>query len=189
MWEAMFSSPAVWFTIPALIGTGLFALKLFLMLIGSDLDTDVGDLSAVDHGGAADVGFKLLSIQSVLAFLMGFGWAGLAAVTATEWKMPLVSAAAVAGGLGMTYFMGVLMASVFKLQASGNVDIRSTIGAEGTVYVTIPGENKGPGQVTLVVSERQRVYSAVSMGGELARNTRVRVVGIHGQNTLEVVPA
>ena len=80
MLDALFSSPAIWFTVPALFGTGLFALKLLLMIVGSSLDTDLGDGHADfhgDHHSDADAGVRLLSVQGVLAFLMGFGWAGL----------------------------------------------------------------------------------------------------------------
>ena len=192
MWDALFTSPAIWFTVPALVGTGLFALKLLLMLVGSDLDTDVGDVHTgdfADHHSAADAGVKLLSVQGVLAFCMGFGWAGLTAINATKWSMPMVSAAAVGGGLAMTYLMAILMASVFKLQASGNIPIDAAIGAEGTVYVTVPADSKGQGQVTIVVNDRQRIYTAVSLGQELPRNARVRVIGVQGQSALQVVPA
>ncbi|MCC6320777.1 MAG: NfeD family protein [Phycisphaerales bacterium] len=193
MWDALFESPAIWFTVPALVGTGLFGLKLLLMLMGSSLDTDFGDAHGADfsgdHHSAADAGFKLLSIQGVLAFLMGFGWAGLAALSGTKWSMPLISGVAVAGGLAMMYFMAILMASVFKLQASGNIAIEAAVGAEGMVYVTIPAGSKGQGQVSLVVDDRQRIYSAVSEGEELPRNARIRVVGVSGQNTLRVIPA
>lgn len=191
MFSSFFAGDAVWFGVPALFGTGLFILKLVLMFAGGhdgDVGVDTGDFGSHDPS-ASDAAFKLLSIQSLLAFMMGFGWAGLTALSSTKWSMPLVMVAALGGGVAMMYLMGFLMASVFRLQSSGNVHIQSAVGAEGTVYVTVPGENKGQGQVSVVMDDRQRIYTAVTMGEELPRNARVRVVGVHGQSTLSVVGA
>lgn len=189
MWDQLFSGQAVYFTVPALIGTGLFGLQVLLMLAGFDADGGLTDVPSDGHHSTTDAAFKILSIQSILAFMMGFGWAGLTVLSATKWSTPLVVLTAVAGGVGMMYLIGAVMASMMKLQASGNVDIKTTVGVEGTVYVTIPGENKGQGQVTVVVDERQRTYTAVTAGAELPRHARVKVVGVHGQNTLNVIPA
>ena len=54
----------------ALVGTGLFFIKLVLFLYGADADIDINFGSV--HA------FEVLSLQSILATLMGVGWAGLA---------------------------------------------------------------------------------------------------------------
>jgi membrane protein implicated in regulation of membrane protease activity len=190
MWDLLFTGQAAWFSIPALVGTGLFLLKLVLMLAGGDHD---GGLDGHDagHGGLdhGDADVQYLSVQGVLAFLMGFGWAGLLVLSSTSSQLIVALAAALVVGSLSMYGMARAMGAMMKLQASGNVEAKSAVGATGTVYVGIPGENRGMGQVTVVIDQKQRTYNAVTAGGELPRDASVRVVGIQGQNTLMVEAA
>lgn len=199
MWNQFFSGELLWFSLPATVGTALFALKLVLMLVGGehhdalsghDVSLDhAPDLH--DHPGAdsADTDLKLLSIQGVLGFLMGFGWAGLLVLNLTRAQLVVALAAALVAGVAVMYAMAVAMRSLARLQASGNVTPRAAIGAEGTVYVTIPADGRHTGQVTVVIDQKQRTYNAVAAADhELARNARVRVVGIEGDSTLRVEP-
>src|SRR5690606_2986536 len=71
MLGALLAHDTIWFTAPALLGTAVFAIKLLFMLVGAGGDIDI-DID-LDHGDPTDA-FKVLSIQSVAAFLMGFGW-------------------------------------------------------------------------------------------------------------------
>lgn len=196
MWDVFFSGAAVWFTVPALVGTGLFLLKMILMFAGGDhhAAADGHDLGGgLDHpadaGDAADADLHLLTVQGVLAFLVGFGWTGLLVLSLSGRQVIIAAAAGVVAGSAAMYLMARLMAALMKLQASGNIDASSAVGVEGTVYVTIPEGGKGMGQVTLVIDQKQRTYNAVSSGPALARNARVRVLGVQGQNTLAVEPA
>ncbi len=190
MWDALFTGHAIWFSVPALIATALFVVKLGLVLIGGHADggLDTHD-GALDHvPDASEAAIKLLSVQGILAFAMGFGWGGLGLLAGTDWKLPGVFAMAILAGIVMMYIMGAVMASMLQLQSSGNIDINAAIGWEGTVYASIPGESAGSGQVVVVVDQRQRTYDAITAGTELPRNTRVRIVGISGANTLNVIP-
>jgi apolipoprotein N-acyltransferase len=191
MWDSLLSGQAAWFGVPALLGTGLFILKLGLMLLGhhgGDFhDADVhGD---VHDPNSSDAAFKLITIQGALAFCMGFGWTGVGLRSGTDWSAPAVAAVSIAAGVATMYIMGAIMASMMQLQSSGNIDIHAAVGAEGAVYTTVPAENAGGGQVTIVLDERQRTYDAITPGPALPRNTRVRVIAITGQNTLTVIPA
>lgn len=199
MLDQFFSGEYLWFSIPAVAGTALFALKLVLMLTRGDhhggLDGHDVSLDHVDHPGGdlhhgGDGDLKLLSVQGVLGFFMGFGWAGLLVLTSTRAQLIVAVAAALAVGVAVMYLMAVTMRGLSRLQSSGNVNAKGAIGAEGTVYVTVPGDGSGSGQVTVVIDQKQRIYNAVSTGGgdgkELGRDARVRVVGIDGDNRLRV---
>jgi len=79
--DLMFTNHAAWFGVPAVVGSVFFVLRTALMMIGGDLghgdfDADAGGAD-LHHGDPGDA-FKLLSIQSIAAFCMGFGWGGLA---------------------------------------------------------------------------------------------------------------
>ena len=191
MHEIFFTGHALWFTIPALIGTGIFLLRILLMMLGGvgldihhDVDFHAGDAHA-DPGDA----FKLLSVQSVSAFLMGFGWGGIGALKGSGFSELTSIAVGVAAGVAMVWLVGILLRAAWSLQSSGNVRIESAVGADGTVYVSIPEQGKGRGQVNVVIDNRQRTYDAISGGPPLASQTRVRVIGVNDDNTLTVLPA
>lgn len=189
MWDALLTSPAIWFTVPALIGTGLFIFKLIILAVGGmDADIDVGHDPSVEihaHDGS-DAAFKLLSVQGVLAFAMGFGWGGLALLQNTTWSIVWIAPASACLGMGMMYLMAAIMRALFGLQASGTIDIRGAVGAQGTVYVAIPASGVGRGQITLVINQKQRILNAVTTGGDLPSKTSVRVVAVNDDNTVTV---
>lgn len=190
MLELFFKDNAIWFGIPALLGTGLFTIKLVLLMLGADHGGEtVGDASATDVHSDSSGDFKLLSIQGVIAFAMGFGWAGLAALHFTDWHLTGVMLTAVAGGLVSAWLLITAMRAMFELQSSGNIAIDSCIGLQGTVYVGIPAESSGKGQVQLVVDGKQRIFNAVTTGPELASGTRVSVTGTNTDNTISVSSA
>lgn len=193
MFELFFKDDAIWFGVPALLGTGLFAIKLALLMLGADHGVDsgahVGDTHTGDTHDNSSGAFKLLSVQGVVAFAMGFGWAGLAALYFTEWHLFGVVMSAIAGGLISAWLLLFAMRAMFELQSSGNIAIESCVGLQGTVYVSVPAQGAGRGQVQLVVDGRQRIYNAVTAGGDLPSGTRVSVTGANNDNTITVSTA
>lgn len=192
MMDRLFEGPALWFSVPALIGTAVFGLRLVLMLLGGDADggadADV-DLSPDLDGGDSTSAFSLLSIQSVSAFLAGFGWGGIGAHLGTGWGPGPSVAVGVVCGLAMVWLLGLLLKGVYDLQASGNISPETYIGVTGEVYATIPGHRSGMGQVKLVVQDRQRICNALSADESLPTHTRVRVLSVNPDHSLNVTLA
>ena len=195
MLDLFFSDHAAWFAIPALIGTAFFALRLVLMTVGlhhGDVGIDVGhgDVHSGDvhHGDSSDA-FKILSIQSIAAFAMGFGWGGLGAFRGQDWTFGVSTIFGLGTGIGMWWLLALLLKALFDLQSSGNVTAEATIGAEGDVYVTVPEHGNGRGQVRVTVADRQRIYNAISSGEALPSQTRIRVINVNDDNTLTVTAA
>jgi hypothetical protein len=193
MFDQFFASETIWFGVPALAGTALFVLRMLLTLMAGDADADgVGDVG--DAGGADGVddsghAFTVLSVNSVAAFAMGFGWGGLGAVLGAGWSTPVAMLTAVAGGLSMIWLLAWLLRVVWALQSSGTVDPKTALGATGEVYVTVPEHKSGSGQVRLVIRDRERIYSAITEGEALPTRTRVRVLAVSEDGTLTVAPA
>jgi hypothetical protein len=192
MYEIFLTGNATWFTIPALVGTGVFLLRVLLMMLGGagvdihhdfDVHADTGDV----HSDTGDA-LKLLSVQSITAFLMGFGWGGLGSLKGSGWNELTSVLVGLVCGAGMVWLVGILLRAAWGLQSSGNVPIDSTVGADGTVYVSIPEQGHGQGQVRVVVENRQRIYNAVSGGPALATQARVKVIGVNDDRTLTVAP-
>jgi uncharacterized membrane protein len=201
--EVLTSEYAPIFTIPAIAGSFFFVARLVLMLFGAAGGEDMGgeafdaghDLGGADgagvhdhHHGDSTQAFKVLSLQSIAGFVMGFGWGGLGAYRGMEWPVTTSLLCAIAGGVLIVWLLTNLLRSMSLLHASGNISIESAVGCTGSVYVGIPARGAGRGKVRLLVEERARIYNAVSSGGELPRGSRVKVVLVNRDNTVTVAP-
>lgn len=161
-----------------ILALAVVAVQMLMTLIGFDhdggFDVDIGDM---DHGS----GVGLFSSQTLGAFFLAFGWVGVAALKNGA-SVFLSSAIAIAFGLAAMVAMLVLLRSMLKLQAKGNLDYSSVIGQEGTVYVTIPGgDADGGGQIQINIQGRYTTASARKESpGELKPGQRVRVTGVNG---------
>ena len=151
-----------------------------------DFDTDVGGHGGLHHGGGdSDISFKLLTMQGIMAFLMMFGLVGLAMHRNSRSSEPLAILAGFAAGMLALYVVAKLFALMKGLQSSGTVDVRNAVGAQGSVYLTIPAG--GTGEVQVAVQERLRIYDAKAEDGEeIKTGQNVRVVRIVGGNVLVV---
>jgi hypothetical protein len=203
MLDLLLGGGAALFGVPALVGTLFFLVRVGLMLFGgaSDLHHDfVLDVSGGDAGGdvsgdvSGDAGghtdssaaFKILSIQAIAAFLMGFGWGGLGAVRG--WGLPAIAGVGVGlvTGSGMMWLLGKMLTLIARMQSSGTQPMEAALYEEGTVYVTVPARRGGHGSVRVVVDERLQYYPAVTEGDALATGTAVRITGINEDHTLTV---
>ncbi len=202
----MTSDFAPLFAIPAIAGSFFFLLRFIMMIAGAGFDGDAGghdmgghDLGAHDFDAGGDAGdgashhhddstdsFKVLSIQSIAGFIMGFGWGGLGAYRGLGWDIEMSLLAAIAGGGLIVWILAMIFKSIGLLHASGNIAIQDAVGCTGSVYVGVPARNEGRGKVRLVVNSRARIFNAVSSGEELPRNTRVKVVMVNRDNTVTI---
>ena len=182
MTDILFGPGAIWFGVPAVVGTAFFTLRLVMMLVGGDADGALDGDVDLDSGGAdpgdADVAFKVLSVQAISAFLAGFGWGGLGAFRGSGWSGMVSVGVGFVCGLAMLWLLGTLMRFVYGLQSSGNVPIYQALEAEGSVYTTVPAVGEGWGEVRVVIGERERYYKAITAGDAIATGSKVRVVSI-----------
>lgn len=189
MLDLVMQDGAVWFTVPALAGTTVFVFRLILMLlgvVGHDLAPDFHAAAADGHHGDSSDAFKLLSIQSVAAFLMGFGWGGLGAFVGSHMGPVRSTLVGLAVGIGLMWLLAKLLRSMHRLESTGNITIDAAVGLEGAVYLSIPAKGGGRGQVRITVEDRDRIYNAVSDGEELPTGARARIVRANPDNTVTV---
>lgn len=189
MMHTLFGDLAPWFSAPALLGTTFLLIQLVLGELGGDgaldidLDLDV-DMDA-DHPGAE---FGVLSIQSLSAFFMGFGWMGLAAYRFLDVGFTGAAIIAVISGVGVAWLMIWLLRSFLKLQNNTNVSINQAVGLIGEVYATVPPAGQGRGEIILVINQAQHNYFAIQESEEpLATHTRVRVIRADRASNIIVV--
>lgn len=154
-----------------------------------DAHVDVGDASAADasvdahHLGSA-ASFKIFTTQSILAFLMGFGWFGLAC--RREWGLGYLLSVpfSLAFGSGLMFFTAYLMSLAYRLNAIHTRNLYETLGQDAKVYLTIP--EQGRGKVQVVVSGSLKMIDAVSKSGRIGQFKNVEIVGVEDRSTLIV---
>jgi membrane protein implicated in regulation of membrane protease activity len=174
-WLFEFNGLDFFFLVCALVGGVLLVLRLLLMVIGIGADGDGLDL----HHADSDVGFKLLSIQGITAFLTMFGLVGFSVMRGTTLGATVAVIAAVIAGFGSAWIIGRVFIAMLGLQSSGSVAIEQAVGCTGTVYVNIP--KQGSGSVQINIAQRLREFDAVSASGdELATGTAIKVTRVAG---------
>lgn len=168
---------------------GIFSLAVLLLQILLTL-VGVGHHDADFSGhGDHDTGMGLLTVRTVTAFFVGFGWGG---VIMLNQGYSMIAAIGVGASTGAAFLLATafLIRNLLRLQSSGgNVDYKNAIGSVGTVYVTIPGAEAGGGQIELNLQGRLMMVDAFTKAASALRpNSKVKVVGLVGGNTLLVEP-
>ncbi len=148
-----------------------------------DLPDDLEDFSPgdVDLGG-----FHILTLRTVMAFFVSFGWMGvsLANNALAPWAQMLIS---IGFGLAMMALVAFLMWGVYRLQADGTAQNVNALGSSGTVYLTVPAERVGHGKVNVMLQGAYVERDAVTdEKAPLSYGTEIVVVGVSGENTLVV---
>ncbi|MBD5116428.1 MAG: NfeD-like protein [Ruminococcaceae bacterium] len=150
------------------------------------MDGDM-DLSNHDISNPSDIAdFRLLSVQSVIAFLCIFGWSGITAIAngMPEWAALVL--AAVLGFAAMLLVAKIIQLSS-KLAQNGTFNVKNLLGESGTVYIPIPPKGNGSGKINISCGERFLEFDAISEGNEtLGTGVPVRVVDIVSGSTLVV---
>lgn len=168
--------------------TAVVVLQLLLTLIGlGDHGADAGDADMggpVEHPG----GLQLLSVRTVSAFFVGFGWAGVAAI---QHGWGGLAAALPAAGSGCVFVAVVffLMRSLYGLRHSGTLDYRNAVGQIAAVVLPVPAALAGSGQIEVMIQGRVVVAQAQTRGAaRLENRAQVKVVDVVGPNRLLVEP-
>ena len=169
------------------IGSVSLAILLFQMVLTVfGLGGDDADISG--HGDH-DSGLGLITIRTVAAFFVGFGWTG-AILLNNGYGLP----AAIGGGIvvGGAFLLGTafLVHSLLRLQSGGgNINYANAIGTIGTVYSTIPAAQSGRGQLELMLQGRLMMAEAYTKSSAaLKPGAKARVIELIGQSTLLVEP-
>lgn len=193
------------FSAAAIFGTLFFLLRLILMFMGvgdhgGDAGGGGGEMSLGDldldptidahHTDSTHV-FKALSIQSIVTFVMGFGWGALGAYSGSDMSVGASIGIGALVGIGMVWLLGWLLKGVYDLQSSGNFPMRAIVGGVGEVYLTVPGSGAGKpgyGKVSVSHDNRRRTFNAMSEGEAIPTGSRVRVVRVNDDMTITVAP-
>ena len=189
------------FVICATVGGAILLIQFALTLIGLgadtlDFDTPDGVDADVDFDTDTDVDihhvdsswmFGVLSFRTIVAALAFFGLGGLAAGSA-EASTPMVLVVAVAAGVAAMFAVYWMMRGLMSLRSEGTARVQRAVGGHGTVYVTIPAEESGPGKIQINLQGRTMEYQALTSGHALTPGTKVVVTEVLTSDTVEVKP-
>jgi hypothetical protein len=157
----------------------LFIQMIVILIGGSDLDFELGE---VGEGGATGI----FSIRSIGSFFTGFGWTGAMFMQNGHSVGVATLAATVVGSLILAGFLS-LMRWLHSFKTDGTVNYKNAIGNVGSVYIPIPPNRKGMGQIQVEVQGRLSVINAISDNEEKIENrTAVRVKSLVDTRTLLV---
>lgn len=149
-------------------------------VFGSDTDTDPDALSE----GMASI--KLLTFRGIVAFLVTFGWVGLAmdASGAPKWLSIPISLVC---GFIMMLSLALVLRMVMKLRSDGNADNRNAVGVSGKVQLTIPPSRTGEGKVHVMLQGAYVERNAVTDEPDaIPTGAEVVVIGVSGETDLVV---
>ena len=142
----------------ALFSTILFMLKLILFnFVGGDSEVFTDFNTEFD----TDPSFSFISVQSVLAFLMGFGWMGYAGLH--QFGMKALPSLAAAFGVGLAFMLvvSVIMSNIKKLEENVVKDKTSLVEHKGKAYTSFAPNGKG--QIEIDFNGQLKVLDAQNM--------------------------
>lgn len=181
-WQALDLEMRIFYGI-GIISLFSLLLQMVLLLFGG-----MDDHSDISNVGEHSSGLGVLSFRGITAFFLGFGWAGVIALKA---GLGLAASIAIGLGTGGVLMVGIflLMTSLMRLQSSGSLNYNNAVGEVATVYVTIPPDRKGGGQIEVMIQGRLATAEALQKGAiPLSQGEKVRVLETIGKSTFIVEP-
>lgn len=192
----------------AIPSTLILVIQTVLLFIGiggdADADVDMDDISIdpdapdtpdgvfgsdsadVDADLEGDVGLRIFTFRGLVAFLVVFGWVGVA-MDASKISLFITLPVAFVCGVAMMLSLALIFKAVMGLRSDGNTDNRNAVGTSGKVQLAIPPSRTGEGKVHVMLQgayvERDAVTdddTAIPTGAEVV------VVGVSGVTTLVV---
>ena len=183
-WNALLIERQIFYAI-GIFSLGILLIQILLAVVGMDGHHDADISGHGDH----DSGIGLITVRTVTAFFVGFGWTG-AIMLNNGYSVVAAIFAGAAVGTGFLLGTWFLIHNLLRLQSSGgNVDYNNAIGIVGTVYTTIPAAEAGGGQLELMIQGRLMMAEAYTKASwNLKPNSKAKVIGLIGRSTLLVEP-
>lgn len=155
----------------------------------ADMTADAaGDVSAdSDSGSGADTDYgtlRLFTFQGIVAFLATFSWVAIWLVKGGMQLAPSLLLGGICGAI-MMYVVAKLLQVSARLAENGTFNIKSTIGENAQVYVTIPPHGESGGKVTLTLERGFVELDAITEEDEqIVAGAAVRIVDVRGDTVV-----
>lgn len=173
------------FALIAIPSTLIMVIQTVMLVIGMDneADMDIDDVPETMGDGLA-----LFSVRGIVTMLAVMGWCAVAFVDSGMSDVLSVIISVVLGFLALVG-MAYLMRAVYRLQASGNMDVGNAVGKVAQVYIPIAADAGKTGKVTMTLQGKYCELDAITTASEtLKTGSYVRVVAVDGAGVLVVEP-
>ena len=167
-----------------MVSSAILFIQMLIVLAGGYLDVPDLDFDIAEAGEGGATG--MFSIRGIGSFFTGFGWTGASVLDAggSLWH---AIAAAIVVGLCVLFGFVSMMRWLQSLREEGNINYKNAIGQVGSVYVPIPPNREGLGQIEVKVQSRVSTVRAVSDHSERLENrVAVRVTELVDDRTVLV---
>jgi membrane protein implicated in regulation of membrane protease activity len=151
---------------------------------GMDTDSEAPDDVEQIHKGIGTL--RLFTFRGLVAFSAVGGWTGIFAIDRNAHPILAIILALVAGFLAML-FVAWSVATILRMQSSGNIRRENAVGKDGEVYLTIP--DNGIGKVNVLVQDRLCEMNATTRAGrDIKTGEKITVIGVVSDGLLLVTP-
>lgn len=164
----------------AIVSSVVFIIQAIMTFVGFDSDADIELADAPDaipESGDADFdadGFHLISVKSVVSFILGFGWTGVLFWDTIESPLWLGLLAFIVGMVFMS-LIAFLLFQVKKLDKDNTFRVDKIIGMNAEVYLRIPANRKDTGKIIVSLNGSMHELEALTDGEELATGAKVKI--------------
>ena len=173
------------FALVAIPSTLVMIIQTIMLIIGMDNEADM-DIDDVPE--TMDDGLALFSVRGIVTMLAVTGWCAVAFVDSGMNQVLAVVISLVLGFLALVG-MAYLMRAVYRLQASGNIDVGNAVGKVAQVYIPIAACAEKKGKVTMTLQGKYCELDAITVADEMLKTgSYVRVVAVDGAGVLVVEP-
>lgn len=184
-WADLFSSSQLYWAI-SIFASVIQAFLIIGAFMGGGADFDHG---ADMHDGSTSDSVKTVSMRVLVAFFVGFGWAG---VLAQRQSLPPGPTAVMAFVSGIIFMLLMIftMRMLMTMRHDGSLRYENAVGIRGKVYVTIPAARTGNGQIEVMLQGRIITANAITDSAEpLAPMSGIVITELMPPNTFVVQPS
>lgn len=170
----------------------IFLIQAIMTFIGFDADSDVDIANAPDaipDSGDASFdadGFHLISVKSVICFILGFGWSGVLFWNSIPNRAVLALVAFLVG-LAFMAAIAFLMFQIMKLNRDNTFRVEQVIGLVADVYLRIPASHTESGKIQVSLNGSMHELEAYTDATEaIPTGAKVRITEVIEGSTVLV---
>lgn len=160
----------------AVLSSVVFIIQAIGVFMGFDADSDIDLSTDVIEGGDADFdadGFHLISVKSIIAFLLGFSWTGV--LFYDQLSPTVLGVVSLVVGLLFMSSVAFLLFQIKKLDRDNTFRLEKTVGLTADVYLRIPAGRSETGKITVSLNGSMHELEAVS-DTDIPTGAKVRIL-------------
>lgn len=130
-------------------------------------------------------GFHIISVKTIICFILGFGWTGVLFYHDIE-NSVLLGLMATAVGLIFMFLIALILRQIMKLNRDNTFRVEQTVGKVAEVYLRIPAGKTDTGKIVVSVNGSMHELEALSEGEEIATGAKVKVTKVIDNDVVAV---